>query len=224
MTDAPQTALLQAVLALQADAPTLPKDATNPHYRSKYTPLDTVVETVRPLLKKHGLVWMTLPVSSEGRPALFYRLAHADSGEAIDGIMPLLLGKEDSQGLGSAITYARRYSLCAVLNLVGDEDDDGNAASPAGASSAPSGRVSSTDPATQAQLTKLKGLITQNKPPEKTLRIMLYDVGADGVDPTKPQWSKALKKNQASALIDRFMSGALPTGDSDIPFDEVEAS
>jgi hypothetical protein len=224
MNDAPQTSLLEAVLALQADAPTLPKDATNPHFRSKYTPLDTIVETIRPLLGKHGLVWMTLPVSSEGRPALFYRLAHAKTGEEISGTMPLLLGKEDSQGFGSAITYARRYSLCAVLNLVADDDDDGNAASPAGASSAPSGRTSSTDAATPAQLKFLRSQITQQKPPEQTLRIMLHDAGADGVDPTKPGWASSLKKDQASQLIERFKSGTLPTGESDLPFDEVEAS
>jgi len=224
MTDVQLPSLLEAVLAFQAEAPTLPKDAINPHFRSKYTPLDTIVETIRPLLGKHGLVWMTLPVSSEGRPALFYRLAHAKTGEQISGTMPLLLGKEDSQGLGSAITYARRYSLCAVLNLVADDDDDGNAASPAGASSAPSGRVSSTDAATPAQLKFLRSQITQQKPPEQTLRIMLTDAGADGVDPTKPGWASSLKKDQASQLIERFKSGTLPTNESDIPFDEVEAS
>lgn len=219
------TSLLEALLAVQAEAPTLRKDATNPHFRSKYTPLDTLVETIGPILNKHGLVWVTMPTLTEqGEPALMYRLIHAATDQNITGTMPLLLTKSDPQGMGSAITYARRYSLCAVLNLVADDDDDGNAASPSGASSAPTGRVSSTDPATAPQLTKLKGLITQHKPPEKTLRIMLTDAGADGVDPTKPNWSKALKKNQASALIDRFMSGTVPTGESDIPFDEVESS
>lgn len=220
-----ETHLLTALLNVQAEAPKLRKDATNPHFRSKYTPLDTIVETVGPLLKKHGLVWMTLPVSNEhGQPALFYRLAHAKSGEQISGTMPLLLGKPDSQGLGSAITYARRYSLCAVLNLVGDEDDDGHAASAAGASYGGSARPSATAAATPAQLKFLKGQITKLQPSERTLRLMLEDVHADGVDPTKPGWSQALTKDQASGLIERFKSGTLPTGESDIPFDEVEAS
>ena len=214
MPDRPVPTLLDAVLAVQAEAPTLKKDATNPRFGS-FTPLDTVVETIGPLLSKHGLVWRTSPTTNEhGQPALKYRLSHAESGETDEDVMPLLLGKADMQGLGSAITYARRYALCAVLNLVSDDDDDGNAAA-----SAPSGRVSSTDKATDRQLSKLKGEITKNKPSDQTLRLMLAEVGADGVDPTKTGWSEALKKNQASGLIDRFVSGVLPTGESDIPSD-----
>jgi ERF superfamily len=121
--------LLEALLAFQAEVPTLPKDATNPHFKSRFTPLDTIVEKVGPILAKHGLVWMACPTyGPDGNPALSYQLAHAASKEHIDGTMPLLLSKSDPQGQGSAITYARRYSLCAVLNLVADDDDDGNAA------------------------------------------------------------------------------------------------
>lgn len=122
--------LMTALLAVQAAAPTLPKDAINPHFRSRFTPLDTIVEIVGPLLAKHGLVWTTLPGSDDaGKPILDYRLIHASTGETLDGRMPLFLSKEDAQGFGSALTYARRYSITAVLNLVADDDDDGNAAS-----------------------------------------------------------------------------------------------
>lgn len=227
MPEAPiQPGLLKALLAFSTEAPKLRKDATNPHYRSKYTPLDTIVEQVGPLLQKHQLIWTTLPVNGESGPALLYRLAHVPTGETLDGTMPLLLGKADSQGLGSAITYARRYSLCAVLNLVADEDDDGNAARPAGASSAATTRPSATEPASESQLKYLKSLVKQHNPPEQTLRLMLRDVDADGVDPTQAGWSKALKKDQASGLIERFKSGTLPTGESDIPsdLDEVPSS
>lgn len=121
--------LLPALLAVQSAAPTLPKDKTNPHFKSKYTPLDTIVETIGPLLAKHGLTWVACPTyGPDGHPALNYRLSHAQTNEGIEGTMPLLLSKPDAQGMGSAITYARRYSLCAVLNLVADEDDDGNGA------------------------------------------------------------------------------------------------
>jgi N6-adenosine-specific RNA methylase IME4 len=116
----------RAILAVQGEAPTLKKDKTNPHFKSKYTPLDTIVETIGPILHKHGLVWMTLPGTDErGEPALSYRLAHAATGEVLEGTMSLLLSKNDAQGMGSAITYARRYALTAVLNLVSDDDDDG---------------------------------------------------------------------------------------------------
>jgi hypothetical protein len=121
--------LLEALLAFQAEAPVLPKDKTNPHYKSKFTGLDTIVEKVGPLLVKHGLVWMAFPARDEQGPCLRYQLAHAATKESVDGSMPLLLTKSDPQGQGSALTYARRYAITTVLNLVADEDDDGNTAS-----------------------------------------------------------------------------------------------
>jgi hypothetical protein len=117
--------LLPALLAVQAEAPTLPKSGFNPHYKSRFTPLDDIVERIGPLLHKNGLVWTTWPSIADGQPSLKYKIAHAPSGEAEEGEM-LLLGKQDAQGQGGAITYARRYALCAVLNLVADEDVDGN--------------------------------------------------------------------------------------------------
>lgn len=122
--------LMTALLAVQAEAPTLPKNASNPHYKSKFTPLDTIVEIIGPILAKHGLVWTTLPGrDDDGTPALRYRLIHAATGETLNGSIPLLMTKTDPQGMGSAITYARRYAMTAVLNLVADDDDDGNQAS-----------------------------------------------------------------------------------------------
>jgi hypothetical protein len=119
---------LSALAALQAELPKLPKDKTNPHFHSKFTGLDTIVETVGPLLVKHGLAWITKPDRDELGPYLGYRLVHVATGEGEAGRMPLLLNKDDMQGLGSALTYARRYALSSVLNLVADEDDDGTAA------------------------------------------------------------------------------------------------
>lgn len=121
--------LAEALAAFQAECPTLPKDATNPHFKSKFTPLDTMVEVVGPLLAKHGLSWSAFPCfAQDGSPALRYVLRHV-SGEVESETMPLLVQKADPQGMGSALTYARRYSLSAALNLVADEDDDGNSAS-----------------------------------------------------------------------------------------------
>jgi hypothetical protein len=209
--------LLEALLAVQAEVPPLKKDATNPAFKSKYTPLDTVVETVGPILNRHRLVWVTLPVSNEhGQPALYYRLSHVDSQEELAGTMPLLLGKEDSQGFGSAITYARRYSLCAVLNLVADDDDDGHRASqrrPAGASS---------DAPTDAQMKELGRQVKMNKPTPKVLRAMLDKVGASEVTDDQladGSWATKVNKPQVSGLLDLFKSGILPTGESDIPSD-----
>jgi hypothetical protein len=211
--------LLTAMLAVQAEAPKLRKDATNPAFRSKYTSLDSIVETIGPILNKHGLVWTTCPTTNEhGQPALQYRLIHAETDQNITGTMPLLLGKVDMQGLGSALTYCRRYALCAVLNLVADDDDDGHGAS------APAGRTSQSDSPSEKQLDYLKSLVTREKPSETVLRALLARVGADGVDPTAAGWSKALNKAQVSQLIETFKNGVLPTGESDIPSDAPEFS
>lgn len=122
--------LHEALCAVQAEAETLPKDGVNPHFKSRFTPLDTIVERVGPLIARHGLTWSTFPCyGPDGQPALRYKLTHAASGDSESEIMPLLAVKADPQGLGAAVTYARRYSICAVLNLVADEDDDGNTAS-----------------------------------------------------------------------------------------------
>jgi hypothetical protein len=84
-------------------------------------------------------VWTTLPGRDEMGPYLEYRLLHVDSDDGLSGRIPLLLDKGNSQGLGSALTYARRYALVSVLNLTADEDDDGNSASP-GYGKPPQGR------------------------------------------------------------------------------------
>lgn len=134
----PAPSLMNAILAAQAAAPTLPKDKVNPHFGSRFTGLETVTETIGPILREQGLVWLTLPGrDAQGNPVLHYQLVLARTGEAVGGAMGLLLSKGDMQGLGSAITYARRYALCAILGLVGDEDDDGNAAVSGGAAAVP---------------------------------------------------------------------------------------
>lgn len=222
--------LLSAMLAVQAEATTLPKDKTakvrmkaGGEYTYRYTDLATVVEQVGPKLVAHELVWMTKPGSDEhGNPTLQYKLAHAPSGEFEAGEMPLMLaGAADSQALGSAITYARRYALCSVLNLVADDDDDGQ-----GAKNAPAGRVAQSGSPSEKQLDYLKSLVTREKPSEAVLRALLHRVHADGVDPTVAGWSKALNKAQVSQLIEAFKEGVLPTGESDVPsdLDEVPSS
>lgn len=121
--------LFEALLMVQGEMPSLAKKGRNPAFGSKYMTLDTIVETVQPILNKYGLVWMAFPTAYEGRATLRYVLQHTASGEKVEDEMPLLNEKNNMQGLGSALTYARRYALCAVLNLVADEDDDGNKAS-----------------------------------------------------------------------------------------------
>lgn len=120
--------LMAALLAFQDEAPTLQRTKINPAFKAKYVPLDKLVDATSPVLNKHGLLWITEPGGTHELPELRYRLVHVESSEEIAGTMPLLLSQHTPQGLGSALTYARRYALMTVLGLVASEDDDGKKA------------------------------------------------------------------------------------------------
>lgn len=120
------SSLAAALAAFQADLPHVTKGAVNPHFKSRYADLADVVSVVLPRLAAQGLAWITRPTTSEtGTLVLAYELRH-ESGEAVGGTYPL--GSGTAQQLGSAITYARRYTLSAVTGIAPDEDDDGNQA------------------------------------------------------------------------------------------------
>lgn len=118
----------EALVKLQGAIKTAVKDATNPAFKSKYADLGAVWEAVKPALQANGFVVVQSPNFDGDIMWLETTLLHV-SGERMTGRYPLRPTKPDPQGFGSAITYARRYSLSAMLGVVADEDDDGNAAS-----------------------------------------------------------------------------------------------
>jgi hypothetical protein len=119
------TALAKAQAALRPAA----KDATNPHFKSKYADLSAVWEACREPLSTNGLSVVQLPADSEpGRLALTTLLMHS-SGEFLSTTYSLKLQQDTAHGAGSALTYLRRYALAALVGVVADEDDDGNSAS-----------------------------------------------------------------------------------------------
>jgi hypothetical protein len=121
--------LAAALVSAQGDFPTVHKDSNNPFFKSKYAGLPEVMAAASPVLTKHGLAISQFVTGDGLNHYLTTYLLHK-SGQYIAHDMELLLSRQDAQGQGSAITYARRYSYMAVLGLVADEDDDGNAASP----------------------------------------------------------------------------------------------
>jgi hypothetical protein len=103
------------------------KDATNPHFRSKYADLSSVIGAVKPALVNHGLFFTQHPEPSEDGVIVETVLHHA-SGERLSlGKLYVPANKRDAQGFGSAMTYCRRYALQTAFG-VPTEDDDGNAA------------------------------------------------------------------------------------------------
>lgn len=139
MSDDRQTpALAAALAAVQAELPTVTKGETGQiagetrdgrkySYSYKYADLATVSAAIMPLLGKNGLSFTSWTELVEGGGFILrYKLQH-ESGEHLDGIWPLPAGATPQQ-LGSAITYARRYSLCAITGVAPEEDDDAQAA------------------------------------------------------------------------------------------------
>jgi hypothetical protein len=91
----------------------------------KYMTLDELNPKMLTVLGQHGFAWVTMPVLQDGTQCLKYELVDTESGASISGVMALAAEKQNPQGQGSAITYARRYSLASVTGLVADMDDDG---------------------------------------------------------------------------------------------------
>jgi hypothetical protein len=117
------TALAKAQAAMKPAV----KDSTNPHFKSKYADLTSVWEACRDALTKNGLSVVQATEFDGDLVWIETHLLHS-SGEAIKGRYPLRPQQQTPQGYGSAISYARRYALAAMVGVVAD-DDDGAAAS-----------------------------------------------------------------------------------------------
>lgn len=106
------------------------KQSDNPHFRSKYADLGSVMDACLPALNEHGIA--VIQPTGEDEQGRFVEtiLIHGESGEQLSCRVPLIVSKNDMQGYGSAVTYARRYGLMAMAGIA-PEDDDGNAAAKA---------------------------------------------------------------------------------------------
>jgi hypothetical protein len=114
------------VKAQKAFGPAL-KTATNPHFRSRYADLSACVEAVIDALNDNGIAMIQKCYDCSTGIMVETVFIH-ESGEMLEcGILQVPASKQDPQGYGSALTYARRYSLMAACGIA-PEDDDGNAA------------------------------------------------------------------------------------------------
>lgn len=121
--------IAKALAAAQAEMANPGFDSSNPHFRSKFASLAAVRNAVVPVLAKHG-VCLTQDVTTTDNGHISCRtiLTHSSGQQMVFGPLLLPPSKGDAQGLGSAATYARRYSMMAVAGVVGDDDDDAEAA------------------------------------------------------------------------------------------------
>lgn len=121
--------IAKALASFHAEVKQPLKDKANPFFKSKYVPLENVVEAVTETASKHGLSFIQYPLNNENKVGIITVLMH-ESGEYIES-EPIFAtpAKQDAQATGSTITYLKRYSLSAMFGITSDEDDDGNSAS-----------------------------------------------------------------------------------------------
>lgn len=139
------------------------KTSNNPHYKSKYADLSSVMTACLPSLNAEGIAVVQLPVSNDsGDQSLRTIFMHADTAETVECTIPLIIQKNDMQGLGSALTYARRYGLQCLAGLAA-YDDDANAACMSVSQSKPAGTI------TEVQFRTLRAAAEEKNVPEETI-------------------------------------------------------
>ena len=185
------TEITKALIKLQASLETVHKDAKGNW--GKYATLVAVQQEILPKLKDCGLAIIQPLSNLNGLPAIRTTLLH-ESGESITEVTPLILPKNDPQGQGSAITYARRYSLASITGLVIDDDDDGQRATDSVAKQG-SYKPNPNKRASDSQIKFISDLYKQ-KYPEQTKEDMVMWAFDEGIDFTK------MTSEQASSLIE----------------------
>lgn len=125
------TEIAKALARAQGEMQSAKKTADNPFFKSKYADLHEVMDSIREPLSKNGLSISQL-IQPDPNSAVVETLLLHESGEWLSSIIQLQPVKNDPQGMGSAITYARRYAVSSIVGLASEKDDDGNEASKTG--------------------------------------------------------------------------------------------
>lgn len=176
------------------------KDAMNPAFRSKYADLAAVWDAAREPLTKQGLAVVQDVTMDEGGIAVTTRLLHK-SGQWMEfGPLVVPLSKRDAHGVGSATSYAKRYSFSACVGIAtADQDDDGNAAVAKPSYEPPKAPAVPSD----AQMVKLQEL---------------RDASLNGTDALKAAWT-ALGKADKTALAGHLdsLKAAAASADAKVP-------
>lgn len=172
--------LTEALVKVQSVMETATKDANNPFFKSKYTTLAGCWDVARKPLADNGLAVIQTTTFDEGNSVIVETTLSHISGEWVRGSLKMPLVKLDPQAVGSAITYARRYALSAMIGIVSEEDDDGESAM---------GRTNTT----QAQpKPNVKQEVKQETPKDKLIK-QAYGVLINGLKMPKENMLNYLK-------------------------------
>jgi len=157
------------------------KQSNNPHFKSKYADLGNVMDACLPALNAAGIA-VIQPTGEDDHGRFVETVLIHESGESLTCRVPLIVNKNDMQGYGSAVTYARRYGLMAMAGIA-PEDDDGNAASKAA-------------PKQEQRHQKAPEIDT-----EAAEKAAAYLDEADSIDDLKERWGRIPNPVQAIALV-----------------------
>ena len=141
---------IKALVKAQKAMGAVLKNASNPHLKSKYADLGSVLDACQSALHDNGFAIMQ-PCGKDQEGAFVETVLAHESGESFASRVYLVIGKQDMQGVGSAITYARRYWLLGMAGLA-PEDDDGEATKAPKRDAAPPKQEAPKQPATPAQI------------------------------------------------------------------------
>lgn len=119
--------LLIALAKAQAEMRPAKFDKVNPHFKSKYASLASVIDAVQGPLTKYGISYAQQMVRDEHGHGI-ETVLRGHGQELYTGVVPVIADKNNAQGFGSGMSYARRYSLSMACCIASDDDDDGNAA------------------------------------------------------------------------------------------------
>ena len=181
-TTTPESQLNASFVKALGELRNVAKNAVNPHFRNRYASLDAILDDVRPILA-------SLPISQEplfedGKAGVVTRIIH-ESGESRESTLLLPIKDQTAQGVGSALTYAKRYAISSILGITADDDDDGELASkPAVAkpiikAEAPKAKPEKAKEAIVAELVEISNKAIEAADPLTELSSIMWDAGIE---------------------------------------------
>lgn len=190
------------------------KDSTNPAFKANYADLASVMAACLPALNANGIAVIQPPIDDESGARFVKTILAHESGETLECRVPLIIGKNDMQGYGSAVTYARRYGLMSMAGIA-PEDDDGNAAAAA--------KPNAKDDAEAREKAKAADQAKHDRAVDQAIA---YIGEADSVDTLKQSWLNlptAMKEDGRviKAKDDRKAVLTAPPKNADLNMDEV---
>ena len=183
-TTTPESQLNASFVKALGELRNVAKNAVNPHFRNRYASLDAILDDVRPILASHNLGISQEPLFEDGKAGVVTRIIH-ESGESRESTLLLPIKDQTAQGVGSALTYAKRYAISSILGITADDDDDGELASkpvvakPIIKAEAPKAKPEKAKEAIVAELVEISNKAIEAADPLTELSSIMWDAGIE---------------------------------------------